>query len=421
MIRPVMTILCGVALSTTAAAAQSWSGIYRNADGGMVGIGEFNEFGPSQILVDYETGEVGPLLALPDGKTGIGRAIGDRTSPPARILERNAAGIILDGRPLKAVPVDRRPFEVRHDTIKLAGELVRPAARPRGVVVFVHGSGDGQRRAYDLWTNFFLSAGWAVVVFDKRGSGESTGDWHDANFLALAGDVRSVLQWARAQSDLAELPLGLWGVSQAGWIIPQVAAENAVDFAIVQAGASTPVDEFIGRGVESELEAYGFPREEIAKARAYYELDVAVSRGTRAFAEIEKAYREGSAAGAEWLLKAPDPIASPDRRFMAAIAGFDPARYWRKIRLPILALFGGKDHIVPVEPNRARLESLLAEAGNTETEIITLPDDNHLNLVAKTGARAEYAALNRFDPKYFQALTKFLERVSEPDEQKSAR
>lgn len=94
MIRGVMTILSlGVALSATSAAAQSWSGIYRKADGGMVGIGEFHEFGPSQILVDYETGEVGPLLALPDGRTGIGRAIGDRASPPARILERNAGRI----------------------------------------------------------------------------------------------------------------------------------------------------------------------------------------------------------------------------------------------------------------------------------------------------------------------------------------
>jgi alpha-beta hydrolase superfamily lysophospholipase len=415
MIRAVITILCCVALSTTSAAAQSWSGIYRKADGGMVGIGEFHEFGPSQILVDYETGEVGPLLALPDGKTGIGRAIGDRTSPPARILERNAGDIFLDGRPLKTVPVDRRPFEIRHDTIRLAGELVRPNARPKGVMVFVHGSGDGPRRAYDLWTNFFLSGGWAVVVFDKRGSGQSTGDWHDANFVTLAGDVRSVLRWTRAQSNLAKLPLGLWGASQAGWIIPQLAAENAVDFAIVQAGASTPVDEFIGRAVESELKAYAFPPEEIAKARAYYELDVAVSRGTRAFNEIEKAYREASAAGAEWLIKAPDRVASPDRRFMAVIAGFDPASYWRNVRIPILALFGGKDHVVPVEPNRRRLESLLAEAGNTEAEIVTLPDDNHLNLLANTGVRTEYSTLSRFDPKYFQALTRFLERVSKPD------
>lgn len=100
---------------------------------------------------------------------------------------------------------------------------------------------------------------------------------------------------------------------------------------------------------------------------------------------------------------------------MAVIAGFDPATYWRNVRIPILALFGGKDNIVPVESNRRRLQSLLAEAGNKDSEIVTLPDDNHLNMLAKTGVRTEYATLNRFDPKYFQALIKFLERVSKLD------
>lgn len=414
MIRAMTTILCGIVLSTTSATAQSWSGVYRKSDGSMVGIGEFHEFGPSQILVDYQTGEVGPLIALPDGKTGIGRAIGDTTRPPVHILERTGGGILLDGQALRAVSVDRRTFEIASGTVRLAGELVLPSARPTGVLVFVHGSGDGPRRAYDLWTNFFVSLGWAVVVFDKRGSGESTGDWHDANFATLASDVRRVLQWTREQADLVKLPLGLWGASQAGWIIPQLAAERAVNFAIVQAGATTPVDEFLGRTVESELKAYGFHTKEIAKARAYYELDVAVSRGTRPFKEIETAYREATAAGAEWILKAPDTLGSPDRRFMAVIAGFDPAGYWRNIRIPILALFGGKDNIVPAQPNRRRLEGLLAEASNTDSEIVTLPDDNHLNMLAKTGVRSEYATLNRFDPKYFQVLIRFLGRVSKP-------
>lgn len=415
MIRAAMTILWGISLSTLSATAQNWSGIYRNAHGSMIGIGEFHEFGPSQILVDYETGEVGRLIALPDGKTGVGRAIGDPAPPPAHILEPTVGGILLDGRALQVLSVDRRPFEIANGTVRLAGELVLPSARPTGVLVFVHGSGDGPRRAYDLWTNFFVSRGWAVVVFDKRGSGQSTGDWHDANFVTLASDVRSVLQWTREQKDLAKIPLGLWGASQAGWIIPQLAAEKAVNFAIVQAGASTPVDEFLGRTVESELKAYGFSPKEIAKARAYYDLDVAVSRGTRSFKEIDAAYREATAAGAEWILKAPDAAGSPDRRFMAVIAGFDPATYWRNVRIPILALFGGKDNIVPVESNRRRLQSLLAEAGNKDSEIVTLPDDNHLNMLAKTGVRTEYATLNRFDPKYFQALIKFLERVSKLD------
>jgi alpha-beta hydrolase superfamily lysophospholipase len=408
-------LILALAMSTlvfTSAKSESWTGLYRKADDGIVGVGELHEFGHDEILVDYTTGETGALFSLGDGRAGIGRGIGDKSPPPVRVLERTNGQVFLNSHRLTPIAVRRRTFQIRSDGVQLAGDLIIPGAKPKGTIIVVHGSGDGPRRAYDLWTNFFLSRGWAVVVFDKRGSGESTGDWHDANFITLAADVQSVLRWARDQKELAGLKFALWGASQAGWIIPQLTAENAVDFAIVQAGPSTPTDEFLRRTLESELNAYGFPADEIAKAVRYYELDVAVSRGAKPFSEIEKAYTEAAAAGAEWLLKPPDPIKSPDRRFMAAIAAFDPAAYWRKTRTPLLVLFGGKDHVVPWEANRRRLEGLLAEAGNSRTEIIVLKDDNHLNMLAKTGVRTEYASLDRFDPEYFRTLSVFLERMA---------
>jgi len=400
-----------VAIAANTAHSENWAGLYRQSNGSIIGIGELHEFDPSEVLVDYRTGLAGPLFALPDGRNGVGRAIGDRSPPPAHILERKNSRALLDGRTLTALEVSRQSFQVENGSVTLAGELVRSGKRPKGVIVLVHGSGNGPRRAYDIWTNFFLSRDWAVVVFDKRGSGSSTGDWHDADFVTLAGDARSVVKWTRQQRQLAGLKIGLWGASQAGWIIPQLAAERAVDFAIVQAGAIVPTDEFIGQTLESELRAYGFPPDEITKAQRYYALDVAVSRGAQPFAAIEKAYAEASAAGAEWLLKPPDPVNSPDRRFMAVIAGFDSASYWRKVQLPLLVLFGGKDHVVPVGPNRSRLEALLSEAGRTQVQIVTLENNNHLAMLAKTGVRTEYATLSRFDPVYFQTLTVFLDRM----------
>jgi pimeloyl-ACP methyl ester carboxylesterase len=355
-----------LSLSTPMAAGERWTGLYHKTDGAVIGIGELHEFGQADILVDYTTGETGPLFELADGRTGVGRAIADRSPPPARVLERKRSETLLDGQLLRSIPMRRRSFEVKNGSIKLAGELVCTTKEAKGVVILVHGSGNGPRSAYDLWTNFFLSRGWAVVAYDKRGSGSSTGDWHDANFIALADDLRSVVKWARTQRELSGLKIGLWGASQAGWIIPQLGAENLVNFAIVQAGPSMPSDEFIRQTLESELRAYGFSSEEIAKAQEYYALDVAVSRGAQPFSALEEAYRKASAEGAEWLLKPPDPPNSPDRRFMAVITGFDPAPYWRKVRIPLLILFGGKDHVVPVGPNRARLEALLAEAGNIQ-------------------------------------------------------
>lgn len=390
---------------------ETWTGLYRKGDGGVVAIGEMHEFGRNEIFVDYTTGETGPLFPLGEGRMGIGRAIGEKSPPPAGVLAREDGGVTLDDRPLKRIHLIRKTFEVKNGAIKLAGELASPEEKPKGLLLLVHGSGDGPRRAYDLWANFFLSRGWAVVVFDKRGSGESAGDWHEASFITLADDVRKVLKWIRARKELAGLKVGLWGVSQAGWIIPQLTAESAVDFAIIQAGPSTPVDGFLRLTLESELGAYEFPPDEIARAVRYYDLDLAVSRGLKPFSEIEKAYAEATAAGAKWLLKPPEPLNAPDRRFMAVISGFDAAEYWRKTRTPLLILFGGKDHVVPVEPNRRRAEQLLAEAGNSHAQIVVLKDNNHLNMLARTGVRTEYASLNRFDPEYFKTLAAYLERM----------
>ena len=400
--------------SGLSAGAESFSGIYRKDDGGIVAIGEMHEFGSEEILVDYSTGETGALFSLGDGRVGSGRGIGEKTPPPVRVLEKANGRLKLDGQTLTAIKTTRRTFEIKNGAVQLSGELNLPGDKAKGVLVFVHGSGDGPRRAYDLWMNFFVSRGWGAVVFDKRGSGSSSGDWHDANFATLADDVRKVLSWTRNQKQLAGLKIGLWGASQAGWIIPQLTAENAVDFAIVQAGPATPVDDFLRLTLESELRAYGFPSDEIAKAVRYYILDVAVSRGAKPFAEIEKAYAEASAAGAEWLLKPPDPIDAPDRRFMKKISGFDAADFWRKTRTPLLILFGGKDHIVPVDPNRRRLEQLLGEAGNTRARVVVFENDNHLNMLAKTGVRSEYASLDHFDPEYFQTLTAYLEEMVAP-------
>ncbi len=209
-------MLATASLANGVVAAESWVGVYQKGDGTKVGISEFHEFGKAEILVDYNTGEAGALFELPGGTAGVSRAIGSSSPPPVHVLARKSGEILLDGQLLRGAAVKRRSFEVRNGSVTLAGELVCTEEKPKGVLMLIHGSGDGPRHAYDLWTNFFLSCGWAVVVYDKRGSGQSTGDWHGADFTTLADDARSILRWARSQDELRGLKFGLWGVSQAG-------------------------------------------------------------------------------------------------------------------------------------------------------------------------------------------------------------
>jgi pimeloyl-ACP methyl ester carboxylesterase len=91
------------------------------------------------------------------------------------------------------------------------------------------------------------------------------------------------------------------------------------------------------------------------------------------------------------------------------VGDFDPIPYWRKVRAPVLAIFGGKDNIVPVEPNARILLGLIGS--NPASEVVILPDDNHLGMLARTGLRAEYGRLDHIDPAYFDTIDDWLSRL----------
>lgn len=414
-----MSVMLAVVFApATSRAAQSdgaaLQGLYRDAQG-YAAIVPFAEFGPGLYFIDYASGRTGPLTATPDGwAIGIGmKAPGGK----AGILSPAPDGAQLDAdgqhRNLRRIAIARVPFAVRSGDVTLAGEIVRRVDRaPAGGIVIVHGSNDEPRTMFGPWLAYLAARGWAVAVFDKRGSGKSTGDWRTGDFTTLASDVRAVGKFLRAQDGLAAKPVGLLGISQAGWIMPLAAEDGGFDFIVSLAGAGvTPAEQTL-EFTERQLEAYELPKNEIAAALAYYRLDLDVSTGRKPWRAIDAAYRKAAAEKAEWLLAPPAPENSPERGFLGRIAAFDPAPHWAKLHIPVLALFGGKDFVVPEDPNRMLLEKQLAANGNPLTEVVTIADVNHVGMIATTGTIAEYPALDHFDPAYFAAFGDWLEKIA---------
>lgn len=114
---------------------------------------------------------------------------------------------------------------------KLSGSLVLPrAGKIRAAVVFIHGSGK-QTRNLDL-AERFAREGMAALVYDKRGAGKSGGVYEgeqsvsEANISLLTDDAVSALNALASHPQLEGVPLGLTGISQAGWIAPLAAARS---------------------------------------------------------------------------------------------------------------------------------------------------------------------------------------------------
>ncbi len=132
----------------------------------------------------------------------------------------------------------------------LSGTLYLPTSPgPHPALVFVHGSGPQTR--LDNWSmaDRFARAGIACLSFDKRGTGKSTGDWEQADFDVLADDVLAAVERLRARPEIQADQIGLWGVSQAGWVIPLAANKSDhVAFCIpVSGGAVSPAEQELWR------------------------------------------------------------------------------------------------------------------------------------------------------------------------------
>ncbi|GGQ10177.1 alpha/beta hydrolase family protein [Streptomyces roseolilacinus] len=120
---------------------------------------------------------------------------------------------------------------LRHDGKLLQGVLARPERGdgPFGLVVFVHGDGpvDATHETFyrPLWESF-ARAGYASLSFSKPGIGGSQGDWLDQSMADRAEETLAAVAWARGRPDVDPRRIGLWGASQAGWVLPKVAARD---------------------------------------------------------------------------------------------------------------------------------------------------------------------------------------------------
>ncbi|NVK56530.1 MAG: alpha/beta hydrolase [Alteromonadaceae bacterium] len=214
---------------------------------------------------------------------------------------------------------------ISHKT-QLSGEIVFPkSGQFHAAVVFVHGSGKQKRNTY--WAKRFAAKGIVALVYDKRGVGRSGGDYEsnqsvsEKNITLLADDAIAALNVLREHPQTKTLPLGLTGISQAGWIAP-LAAENsnAADFLVLWSGPVCKVSE------EDIFSKYTSDR------------------------DSDEVVSFEAALGAR-----KDKYIWPD--FLGKDS--DPSDSLAKLDIPGLWIFGEKDGSVPIDLSIQRLKTLM--------------------------------------------------------------
>ncbi len=302
--------------------------------------------------------------------------------------------------------------------VELAGTLTLPRGQgPFPAVVTISGSGPQDRdeallghRPFAVLADYLTRRGIAVLRFDDRGVGESTGDFATATSLDFAGDVRAGLAYLRERPEIAPERTGLIGHSEGGLIAPMVAAESHdVAFIVLMAGPGVTGAEILYEqstliirasggseraaegNVEVQKKLFAIVREEsdpeVAASRMMEALEAAVADLT----SEERAAQGITDETKEQVLNVQiKQVNSPWFRFFLDA---DPAEALRRVKVPVLALNGELDLQVPPYQNLPAIRAALEEAGNDDYTIRELPGLNHLFQTATTGSPQEYAGI----------------------------
>jgi pimeloyl-ACP methyl ester carboxylesterase len=284
---------------------------------------------------------------------------------------------------------EQEPVTFTNGDVRLAGQLTMPRSpAPCPALVFVHGSGPGTRSTYVIEADLFARHGFASLSFDKRGCRESGGDWRQVDFDVLADDVLAAVQCLRHDRRIRADKVGLFGVSQAGWIIPLAASRSAdVAFIVPVSGAAvSPAEQELWRQRQN-LQFLHMPER---------------------FIELE---RKAAIMAYDWqrqnqLGRMPIPNYFIDDNLKMF---HDAPAVLRRVRQPVLAIFGGKDTLTPAHESAAIWANILRQRGDDDFSVRLFPTGTHGLLVSeKTGCPLELLPEIRWVPGYADTIVKWI-------------
>ncbi len=128
------------------------------------------------------------------------------------------------------------------DGTPLTGWLV-PAQSPRAALLLTHGM-LANRADMLPWAQWLWEAGYSLLMFDFRGSGQSGGSLCTMG-LHEPEDVKGALDFLQTRPETAELPAGILGFSMGGTVAILAAASDPRLQAVATHGAYATLDRVI--------------------------------------------------------------------------------------------------------------------------------------------------------------------------------
>lgn len=296
--------------------------------------------------------------------------------------------------------------------ITLSGTLTLP--RKEGnfpVVILVTGSGPQDRneevfghKPFLVIADHLTRQGIAVLRYDDRGVGKSTGNFIRATSLDFATDAQSAVAYLKTRKEINPDKIGIVGHSEGG-LVAGMAASRSKDINFVVSLAAPGVICYEVMTLQAELiaRASGASQTTIAMLKKINNETLEIiskSTDTTLLRSELGAYVKKHLQDYPSQLLPPgqtkeqyfenqiNAICTPWYQFLYKT---DPAVFFGKITCPLLALNGTKDLQVDARQNLPAILKAAQAGGNIDVTIKELPDLNHFFQESKTGHPSEYA------------------------------
>jgi fermentation-respiration switch protein FrsA (DUF1100 family) len=314
------------------------------------------------------------------------------------------------------------PYKVEDVSIKnesagvtLSGTLTLPEAGSSfPAVLLINGSGPGNRdeeifghKPFLVVADYLTRKGIAVLRYDKRGIGKSTGNYTKATTQDFVTDALAAVDYLSSRKEINPKKIGLIGHSEGGLIAPLAAVQsNKIDFIVLMAGPGLPGEDILKMQSELILKANGANEGYIQKISELngkvYSLIKTEKDSTQLREKLEDLFENfiNDLPENERASLGKDPkkifetqinaITSPWFKYFLT---YDPRPTLRKVKVPVLAIDGSKDLQVPPKEDLDAISKALSEGRNKNYTVEELDGLNHLFQTANTGSPSEYAKI----------------------------
>jgi fermentation-respiration switch protein FrsA (DUF1100 family) len=340
--------------------------------------------------------------------------------------------LVRPQEPKEPLPYKQEEVTIENvsDSLTLAGTLTFPDKEGTfPAVILITGSGAQNRneelmghKPFLVLADHLTRNGIAVLRYDDRGVGNSTGNFSSATSEDFMHDALSAVEFLKTRKEINPKQIGLIGHSEGGIIAPIAAVNsNDVAFIVLMAGTGLRGDKILLLQTELIYRVNGSTEDDIKEALSSSEkiYNIILNESDSAAADLKMralleavfndlSDEEKSQVGSKdnYIDMSIKTMLSPWFRYFVK---YDPYSTLTKVKCPVLAINGEKDLQVPPKENLAAIEKALKEGGNQNYKVLELTGLNHLFQTAETGSPMEYGKIEEtFSPVALKTISDWI-------------